>query len=132
MSWAQLLKRVFPIQRASCPQCSGPLTLIAAIEAPRAAIPKILARLGCPTCVPPQSQARLDDLLQAARGRERCPLPVQLLSRYSPLACTTLLHDKGSPTSLAASRGKTHLAICPPLGENGSSNGQFPRSFWLN
>jgi hypothetical protein len=32
MSWAQLLKRVFEIDMATCPQYGGPLTLIAAIE----------------------------------------------------------------------------------------------------
>ncbi len=32
MSWAQLLKRVFAIDITTCPQCGGPLTILAAIE----------------------------------------------------------------------------------------------------
>jgi len=32
MSWAQCLKRVFAIDLTACPQCAGPLTLLAAIE----------------------------------------------------------------------------------------------------
>ena len=34
MSWAQCLKRVFAIDLIACPQCAGPLTLLAAIEDP--------------------------------------------------------------------------------------------------
>ena len=54
MSWAQLLKRVFKIDMASCPQCGGPLTLIAAIKDP-AVITKILTHLGFHTHAPPRS-----------------------------------------------------------------------------
>jgi len=50
MSWAQLLKRVFAIDMATCPQCGGPLSLIAAIEDP-AVIIKILSHLGLPTAL---------------------------------------------------------------------------------
>ncbi len=65
MSWAQLLKRVFAIDMAACPQCGGPLTLIAAIEDP-AVIVKILAHLGLPTRAPPRAPARLDACVQPA------------------------------------------------------------------
>ncbi len=65
LSWAQLLKRVFAIDRATCPQCGGPLTLIAAIDDP-AVIVKILAHLGLPTRAPPRAPARLDAFLQTA------------------------------------------------------------------
>ena len=65
MSWAQLLKRVFEIDMAHCPQCGGPLTLIAAIEDP-AVIVKILAHLGLPTRAPPKAPGRLDAFLQTA------------------------------------------------------------------
>ena len=65
MSWTQLLKRVFAIDMAACPQCGGPLTLIAAIEGP-AVIVKILAHLGLPTRAPPRAPARLDEFLQTA------------------------------------------------------------------
>jgi len=34
MSWTQLLKRVFAIDLTTCPQYSGPLPLIVAIEDP--------------------------------------------------------------------------------------------------
>jgi len=56
LSWAQLLKRVFEIDMASCPRCSGPLTIIAAIEDP-AVMAKILTHLGLPTRAPPRSPA---------------------------------------------------------------------------
>ena len=65
MSWAQLLKRVFAIDMAACPQCGGPLTFIAAIEDP-AVIVKILAHLGVPTRAPPRSPARIDECFQTA------------------------------------------------------------------
>jgi len=48
LSWAQLLKRVFAIDMASCAHCGGPVTLIATIEDPEV-IAKILAHLGLPT-----------------------------------------------------------------------------------
>ena len=65
LRWAQLLKRVFTIDITTCPQCSGPLTLIAAIEDP-AVIIKILSHLGLPTRAPPRTPARLDAFLQTA------------------------------------------------------------------
>jgi len=65
LRWAQLLKRVFAIDITTCPQCSGPLTLIAAIEDP-AVIIKILSHLGLPTRAPPRTPARLDAFLQTA------------------------------------------------------------------
>ena len=65
MSWAQLLKRVFAIDITTCPQCGGPLTILAAIEDPTV-IAKILAHLGLPTRAPPQAPARLDPFLQTA------------------------------------------------------------------
>ena len=65
MSWAQLLKRVFAIDLTTCPQCGGPLTLIAAIEDP-SVIVKILNHLGLPTRAPPRAPARLDEFLQTA------------------------------------------------------------------
>jgi hypothetical protein len=34
LSWGRLLKRVFEIDLEHCPQCGGPLTIIAAIEHP--------------------------------------------------------------------------------------------------
>jgi hypothetical protein len=72
MSWAQLLKRVFAIDLTTCPQCGGPLTLLAAIEDP-AVIIKILSHLGLPTRAPPKAPARLDAFLQTAS----CPLGVR-------------------------------------------------------
>ena len=65
MSWAQLLKRVFAIDLTTCPQCGGPLPLIAAIEDP-SVIVKILNHLGLPTRAPPRAPARLDEFLQTA------------------------------------------------------------------
>ena len=60
-----MLKRVFEIDMAHCPQCGGPLTLIAAIEDPTVIV-KIPAHLGLPTRAPPRSPARLDEFLQTA------------------------------------------------------------------
>lgn len=57
--------RVFEIDMTACPQCGGPLTLIAAIEDP-AVIAKILTHLGWPTRAPPRAPARLDGFLQTA------------------------------------------------------------------
>ncbi len=65
LSWAQLLKRVFDIDLTICPQCGGPLTIIAAIEDP-AVIIKILSHLGLPTRAPPKAPARLDAFFQTA------------------------------------------------------------------
>jgi hypothetical protein len=55
--WAQLLKRVFDIDMEHCPQCGGPLTIIAAIVDP-IVIAKILAHLGLPIRAPPRSPVR--------------------------------------------------------------------------
>ena len=65
LSLAQLLKREFAIDLAACPQCGGPLPLIAAIEEPTV-IAKILPHLGLPTRDPPQSLAQPCALFQTA------------------------------------------------------------------
>ena len=53
----RLLKRVFVIDIEQCPQCGGPLTIIAAILDP-IVIATILAHLGLPIRAPPQDQRR--------------------------------------------------------------------------
>lgn len=65
MNWAQLLKRVFAIDMTTCPQCGGPLTILAAIEDPTVII-KILTHLGLPSRAPPRAPARLDAFMQTA------------------------------------------------------------------
>ncbi len=65
MSWAQLLKRVFEIDMAACPQCGGPVTIIAAIEDP-GVIAKILTHMGLPTRALPRSPAQACALFQTA------------------------------------------------------------------
>jgi len=64
LSWAKLLKRVFEIDMAHCPNCGGELMIIAAIvEQP--VIEKILAHLGLAARAPPRTPAR-GSQLQAA------------------------------------------------------------------
>ena len=65
MNWARLLKRVFGIDIAHCPQCGGALKIIAAIEE-SAVIVSILTHLGLPARAPPRSPARPLALFQAA------------------------------------------------------------------
>jgi len=65
MRWARLLKRVFDIDLAHCPQCGGEFRIIAAIEEP-ALIVKILTHLGLPARAPPRAPARAPALFQAA------------------------------------------------------------------
>ena len=65
MSWAQLLKRVFAIDITTCPQCGGPLSILAAIKEP-SVILKILTHLGLPTRAPPRAPARFDAFVQTA------------------------------------------------------------------
>ena len=65
MSLAQLLKLVFAIDITTCPQCGGPLAILAAIEEP-AVIAKILTHLGLPSRAPPRAPARLDEFFQTA------------------------------------------------------------------
>ena len=77
LSWAKLLKHVFAIDLTVCPQCGGPLTLLAAIEDP-AVIVKILAHLGLSTLAPPKAPARLDAFMQTASSPR-----VQTASSYS-------------------------------------------------
>ncbi len=50
---------------AACPQCGGPLAILAAIEEPTVIV-KILTHLGVPTRTPPRAAARLDEFLQTA------------------------------------------------------------------
>ena len=64
LSWARLLKRVFEIDMAHCPNCGGELKIIAAIlEQP--VIEKILTHLGLQARAPPLAPAR-GSQLQAA------------------------------------------------------------------
>jgi len=64
LSWAKLLKRVFEIDMAHCPDCGGELKIIAAIlEQP--VIEKILMHLGLQARAPPRAPARRSQL-QAA------------------------------------------------------------------
>ncbi|MBA2594621.1 MAG: transposase [Gammaproteobacteria bacterium] len=65
LSWARLLKRVFDIDIGQCPQCGGPLTILAAIEDPTV-IDKILSHLGLSARAPPRSPARSFDRFQMA------------------------------------------------------------------
>jgi len=65
MSWAQLLKRVFAIDITTCPQCGGPLSILAAIEDPLVIV-KILTHLGLPTRAPPMATTRFDAFFQPA------------------------------------------------------------------
>jgi len=59
LSWAKLLKRVFKIDMAHCPNCGGELKIIAAIlEQP--VIEKILTHLGLEARTPPHAPARED------------------------------------------------------------------------
>jgi hypothetical protein len=64
LSWAKLLKRVFEIDMAHCPNCGGELKIIAVIlEQPM--IEKILTHLGLQARAPPRALAR-GQALQAA------------------------------------------------------------------
>ena len=51
-SWAQLMARVWAVDVLECPQCGGPLRILAAIQSPEA-IQKILDCLGLPSRAPP-------------------------------------------------------------------------------
>jgi hypothetical protein len=57
MSWARLLKRVFTIDLEHCPNCGGPLTIIAALLDPTV-IAQILTPLGLSARAPPRRPAR--------------------------------------------------------------------------
>jgi hypothetical protein len=54
LRWAWLLKRVFAIDSEQCPQCGGPLKIIATIEDPTV-IAKILTQLGLSIRAPPRA-----------------------------------------------------------------------------
>jgi len=57
LSWAKLLKRVFEIDMAHCPNCGGELKIIVAIlEQP--VIEKTLTHLGLQARAPPRAPAR--------------------------------------------------------------------------
>jgi hypothetical protein len=57
ITWAQLLRRVFPLDLEHCQNCGGALKIIAAIEDP-AVIVKILTHLELPARAPPRAPAR--------------------------------------------------------------------------
>ncbi len=63
-SWVRLLKRVFDLDLAHCPNCGGEFTIIAAILE-RPVIEKILAYLGLQARPPPRAPARGQMPLQA-------------------------------------------------------------------
>jgi Putative transposase len=64
MPWARLLKRVFEIDLARCPDCGGELRILAAIlETP--VIERILSHLGLQPRAPPRAPPRQMPLLAA-------------------------------------------------------------------
>ena len=63
LGWAKLLKRVFNIDMAHCPNCGGELKVIAAILE-RKTIEKILNHLGLEARVPLRAAARGQMALQ--------------------------------------------------------------------
>jgi len=56
-AWADLLRRVFAIEVLECPECRGPLRILAAIHPP-VATRAILECLGLPARAPPAAPAR--------------------------------------------------------------------------
>ena len=63
LGWAKLLKRVFNIDMAHCPNCGGELKVIATILE-RTSIAKILTHLGLEARAPPRAAARGQMALQ--------------------------------------------------------------------
>lgn len=59
ISSSRLLRRVFDLDMETCPNCGGPVKIIAAIEDP-SAIKKILTHLGLSPHPPPRAPARYD------------------------------------------------------------------------
>ena len=83
MSWARLLKRVFDIDIEHCPNCSGALKIIAAIEDPPVII-KILRHLGVPSRAQPiSSAARTCDLRAAPDPAIQDPNKAATLTQLS-------------------------------------------------
>jgi hypothetical protein len=72
MSWARLLKRVFDIDIDHCPNCSGTLKIIAAIEDPPVIV-RILTHLGLPTRAPPRAPAQSRFIPDNLRAENRLP-----------------------------------------------------------
>jgi hypothetical protein len=64
LSWAKLLKRVFEIDMAHCPNCGGQQKITVAIMG-QPVIEKILTHLGLQARAPPRAPARRSQL-QAA------------------------------------------------------------------
>ncbi|VAX05763.1 hypothetical protein MNBD_GAMMA19-522 [hydrothermal vent metagenome] len=64
ISWARLLRRVFDIDMEKCPNCGGPVKVIAKIEE-ASAIKKILTHLGLSPHPPPKAPARYDPFAEA-------------------------------------------------------------------
>ncbi len=54
------MRRVFAIDVLECPQCHGPMKILAAIQSPEA-VRKILDCLGLPSRAPPIAQAESGD-----------------------------------------------------------------------
>ncbi len=57
LCWPELLKRTFSVDILQCPNCSGRLRIIAAINEPQV-VRDILSHLGLPTEQPPLAPAR--------------------------------------------------------------------------
>lgn len=66
LPWAELMRRVFAVDVLKCPDCGGPMRILAAIRDPTA-VRAILDSLGLPSRAPPNLPARpdLDDDLFA-------------------------------------------------------------------
>ena len=57
MTWAELIRRVFEVDVLECPDCGGPMRILAAIQTPKA-IRDILNHLGLPSRPPPIAPVR--------------------------------------------------------------------------
>ena len=101
---ARLLKRVFDIDPAHCPQCGGDFKIIAAIEDP-AVIAKILTHLCLPARASPRAPARRSELFHAARNS----------SQQQQRFCTSA--DDPARIALARSRSMaSSRAVCSRCG----------------
>lgn len=65
LSWASLLRRVFDVDVLVCPECAGPMQVIAAIEEPKV-IARILDHLGITPAPTTAEPSRVHDFFEPA------------------------------------------------------------------
>jgi hypothetical protein len=105
-SWARLLKRVFEIDIEHCPQCGGPLKIIAAIE-----YPSVITKITISVCPPEHRPEQRPGPSIDSNRPDPPPIPPPIRSAPWP---SLAQEPKNAPRHSASGRGKARSEDADP------------------